>query len=80
MLKTLNYSLIFLAILVVRAFVKGANVGDAVSIAALASLYGYGLYLNTIKHIKVNDNIIRDVEILKSSVDGLKVARSFTRT
>lgn len=79
MLKKIDVCLVFLACLIIRNVIKGANVGDAIAICGVASLYGYRSYLEIKKVVHVNDEIKKDVSDLKSSVNSLKIARSFTK-
>ena len=79
MLKNINFSLLFIAILLARITFKGANIGDSIAVAALSALHGYGQYLKSKKEIIVNADIKRDIELLKSSVDSLKIARAMSR-
>jgi hypothetical protein len=79
MLKRLNYPLLFLAILLVRSAIVGAGIGDAIALTAAAALYAYSLYLETKREQPVNDQIRKDVETLKHSVDSLKMAKNFSR-
>jgi hypothetical protein len=78
LVQKLNFPLLFLGILILRDVIKGASVGDAIALAAVAGLYGYQLYCEN-KKVVIDESIRRDIEQLKHSVDGLKVAKSMSR-
>lgn len=79
MLKKINYSLIALLVLSTRLVLHGAGVGDSIALAALAALYGFTLYLEKTKIVPVNEQVREELEQIRSTVNALKVARSFSK-
>ncbi len=74
-----NPSFIAMAIFGARLVVLGASIGDAIALSALAALYGYTLYLNSVKEIPINDTLKEELHHMRDAVNALKVARSFGR-
>jgi hypothetical protein len=76
--KNINFPLLFLGILLLRDSIKGANVGDAIALAAVAGLYGYKLFLESKQ--KVEDASLRsEVAQIRQAVDSLKIAKAMGR-
>jgi hypothetical protein len=75
----LNPSLVAFSLFLLRLTIYGASIGDAITLSALAALYGYNLYLSTIKTISVNDSVRKDLEEVKTMVTTLKLAKTLNR-
>lgn len=65
-----------LLVVVARAVVFSASVGDALAIAALSALYGFDLYLESKKEVPINDSIKEEISALKSAISALKLQKS----
>lgn len=79
------YSLVAMLIFGARLVYFGASIGDALALAALAGLYGYQYYLETKKEKPVDEEykkkiayLSQEVESLKSSMNAVKIAKTFT--
>ena len=75
MLKKIDVSLVLLSILTARIVIMGASIGDALALIGLAGLYGFTQFMTSRKIEVVNETIKLDVEQLKNSVNGLKMAK-----
>ena len=62
-----------------RLVVLGASIGDAMALGALAALYGFSLYLESVRQAPLNDQVKKELEELKTSVASLKLGRSMGR-
>ena len=67
---------VLITILTIRAAVLGASIGDAIAIIALAGLYGYKLFLDTKLIVNINDDVLKEVEKIKSEVGNVAIAIS----
>lgn len=84
MLKSINFPLIALSLLSLRAVIFSASIGDAIGIVALS---GVVCFTNYLKHVKIEDPTkdIREalaesqlkIEEIKSTVNSLKLARTY---
>lgn len=79
MLKSLNYPVIFLTILVGRAAYMGCGVGDAIAIVGLAGLCAYNIYIEGNKERPMSDGFRLELDNLRSTVDSLKIAKTLGR-
>jgi hypothetical protein len=79
MLAKISFSLSCLLIVTARIVVFGAGIGDALAVAALAGLYGFSLYLESQKVEPINEEVKRDLQILRDQVNTLKVAKAMGR-
>jgi hypothetical protein len=78
-LKDINYSVALLCVLSGRAVILGCSVGDALAIAALCALCGFRYYTESKKEAPINDTVKNELEQIRSTLNGLKMARSIQR-
>lgn len=78
-LKDINYSVALLCLLVGKVLITGASIGDAIAIAALAGLYGFTYYVESKREIPINDQIKSELEQMRSSINGLKISKTFQK-
>lgn len=79
MLNKMSFSLGCLLVITARIVILGASLGDALAAAALAGLYGYTLYLEGKKQEPINDEVKKELSLLRDQVNTLKVAKSMGR-
>lgn len=70
-----NISLSAVLIFGLRLVLKGASVGDAAALGALCGLYGFILYLASKKESPVNDQVRSELEQMRNTITGLKLAK-----
>ncbi len=81
-----NISLACILVFGCRLVYLGASVGDAAALAALCSLYGYILHLESKREKPINEQVRSEiaqlrlqVEQVKDTTNGLKLAKTFNR-
>jgi len=74
-----HYPLILFILFSLRLIIKGSDLGEALALGVLASLYGYTLYLAHNKEKPINESIHTEIDNLKNTVNALKIAKSVGR-
>lgn len=72
----MNFLLGLLAIVVGRIMIMGASIGDSLALAALCGCVGYLSFLETKKVINLNEDVLRELDSLKTIVQTLRIGRS----
>lgn len=57
----------------------GATIGDALALAALATLYGFKLYNDSKKDGSATAQLVKEVEQIKGTVNSLKLNTTIRR-
>ena len=79
-MKHINYALVVLVPFIARLVIFGASIGDSIVALSLASLYGYTCYLANSKEEPINDVLKQDIENIKSKVNSITIAKTYTQS
>jgi hypothetical protein len=79
-LLSLNYNVLIFFIFGVRITLFGANIGDALAIAALCGLMGFYKWLEHNKEEPLSDKIEKELTDMKAHVSGLMIKNSIKTT
>jgi hypothetical protein len=75
--KTTNVPMAGFIIFLLYNMIAGPNVAGSIIFIAVTSLYGFRMLLDTKKVVDVNEELMKKINYLESSVNVLKVGSGF---
>ena len=78
-MKKINPVMVIFLLLGLRAAILGSDIGMAIALASICSLYGFKEYLKSKQVPDINKAVIEELAAIKNYVTGLSMKQTLTK-